>query len=312
MSFTHLHVHSQYSILDGASDITDLLTRVKDLGMEAIALTDHGNMFGVKEFHAEAKKKGVKPIIGCELYVAENTRFEKTGREDRSGYRLIVLAKNKTGYNNLSKMVSIAWLEGFYYKPRIDKELLFKYHEGLIVCSACLGGEIPQTIMHAGKEEAEKKILQYKSVFGDDYYLELQRHKSGDPQMDADTFARQQQVNAVLIELARKHKIKLIASNDVHFIYAEDAEAHDRLICLNTGKDLDDPNRLMYTKQEYLKSPEEMLDLFQDVPEAVENTMEIAEKVEYYELNNHPIMPDFPLPEGFSDEDEYLKHLSYE
>ncbi len=312
MSFTHLHVHSQYSILDGASDIPYLLTRVKDLGMEAIALTDHGNMFGVKEFHAEAKKKGVKPIIGCELYVAENTRFEKTGREDRSGYHLIVLAKNKTGYKNLSKMVSIAWLEGFYYKPRIDKELLFKYHEGLIVCSACLGGEIPQTIMHAGKEEAEKKILQYKSVFGDDYYLELQRHKSGDPQMDADTFARQQQVNTVLIELARKHNIKLIASNDVHFIHAEDAEAHDRLICLNTGKDLDDPNRLIYTKQEYLKSPEEMLDLFQDVPEAVENTREIAEKVEYYELNNHPIMPDFPLPEGFSDEDEYLKHLSYE
>jgi DNA polymerase III subunit alpha len=311
-SYSHIHVHSQYSILDGASDIPTLLARVKELGMDSIALTDHGNMFGAKEFHSEAKKKGVKPIIGCEIYVAENNRFEKTGKEDRSGYHLILLAKNKTGYQNLSRMVSMAWLEGFYYKPRIDKELLFKYHEGIIVSSACLGGEVPQTILNFGKEEAEKKILQYKAVFGEDYYLELQRHISGDPQMDADTFAKQQEVNAVLIELARKHNIKLIASNDVHFIHAEDAEAHDRLICLNTGKDLDDPNRLHYTKQEYLKSPEEMLELFSDIPEAIENTKEIADKVEVYELNNDPIMPDFPLPENFTDEDDYLKHLTYE
>jgi DNA polymerase III subunit alpha len=311
-TFTHIHVHSQYSILDGASDISELLSQVKNLGMEAIALTDHGNMFGAKEFHNEAKKKGVKAIIGCEMYVAENSRFEKTGKEDRSGYHLILLAKNKTGYMNLSKLVSFAWLEGFYYKPRIDKELLFKYHEGIIVSSACLGGEVPQTILNIGKEEAEKKILQYKSVFGEDYYLELQRHKSGNPQMDADTFAKQQEVNAILTELAKKHNIKLIASNDVHFIRAEDAEAHDRLICLNTGKDLDDPNRLMYTKQEYLKSPEEMKELFSDIPEAVENTKEIADKVEVYDLDNHPIMPDFPLPGGFTDEDEYLRHLTYE
>ena len=311
-SYTHIHVHSQYSILDGASDIPTLLSRVKELGMEAIALTDHGNMFGAKEFHSEAKKKGVKPIIGCEIYVAENNRFEKTGKEDRSGYHLILLAKNKTGYQNLAKMVSVAWLEGFYYKPRIDKELLFKYHEGIIVSSACLGGEVPQAILNLGKEEAEKKVLQYKAVFGEDYYLELQRHKSGDQQMDSDTYAKQQEVNAVLIELAHKHSIKLIASNDVHFIHSEDAEAHDRLICLNTGKDIDDPNRLHYTKQEYLKSPEEMLELFSDVPEAIENTKEIADKVEVYELNNDPIMPDFPLPKGFTDEDEYLKHLTYE
>lgn len=311
-NFTHLHVHSQYSILDGACDISDLLTQVKNLEMDSIALTDHGNMFGIKEFHAEAKKKRVKPIIGCEIYVSENSRFEKTGKEDRSGYHLILLAKNKTGYYNLSKMISLAWLEGFYYKPRIDKELLFKYHEGLIVSSACLGGEIPQTIMNSGKEEAEKKILQYKEVFGEDYYLEIQRHKSGDPKMDADTFAKQQEVNAVLIELARKNSIKLIATNDVHFIHAEDAEAHDRLICLNTGKDIDDPNRLRYTQQEYLKSPEEMLELFSDIPEAIENTKEIAEKIEVYELDNNPIMPDFPLPAGFTDEDEYLKHLTYE
>lgn len=310
-SFTHFHVHSQYSILDGASDISLLIAQVKNLGMEGIALTDHGNMFGAKEFHAEARKKGIKPILGCEMYVAENSRLEKTGKEDRSGYHLIVLAKNKTGYKNLSKLVSLAWLEGFYYKPRIDKELLFQYHEGLIVSSACLGGEIPQTILNFGTEEAEKKVLQYKAVFGEDYYLELQRHKSGDPQMDADTFAKQEIVNASLIEIAHKHKIKLIASNDVHFIHAHDAEAHDRLICLNTGKDIDDPNRLKYTQQEYLKSPEEMHELFSDIPEAIENTREILQKIESYDLNSPPLMPDFPIPDECLDEDEYLRFLTY-
>jgi DNA polymerase III subunit alpha len=311
-SFTHIHVHSQYSILDGASDISRLITQVKNLDMEGIALTDHGNMFGIKEFHAEARRKGIKPIIGCEMYVAENSRFEKTGKEDRSGYHLILLAKNKTGYKNLSKLVSLAWLEGFYYKPRIDKELLFQHHEGLLVSSACLGGEIPQTILNYGTEEAEKRVLQYKAVFGDDYYLELQRHKSGDPQMDADTFAKQELVNAALIEIAHKQNIKLIASNDVHFIHAQDAEAHDRLICLNTGKDIDDPNRLKYTQQEYLKSPEEMYELFSDIPEAVENTREILEKVESYDLNSPPVMPDFPIPDECADEDEYLRFLTYE
>ncbi len=311
-NFAHLHVHSQYSLLDGASDISNLISQVKKLGMTAIALTDHGNMFGTMEFHSEATNNGIKPIIGCEVYVAENSRHEKTGKEDRSGYHLILLAKNKTGYKNLSKIVSLGWLEGFYYKPRIDKELLFSHHEGIIVCSACLGGEVPQAIMHLGKEEAEKKILKFKAVFGEDYYLELQRHKSGNAKMDADTFAKQQEVNTVLIELARKHNIKLIASNDVHFVNAEDAEAHDRLICLNTGKDLDDPNRLMYTKQEYLKSPEEMLELFSDIPEALENTQEIADKVEKFSIKHEPIMPDFPLPDGFENEDDYLRHLTYE
>ena len=311
-NFTHLHVHTQYSILDGASNIKDLIAKVKKEGMVALAITDHGNMFGVKEFYNEAKAQKIKPIIGCEVYVAEKSRFEKTGKEDRSGYHLILLAKNHEGYKNLMKMVSRSYTEGFYYKPRIDKELLWEHREGIIVCSACLGGEVPQAIMNEENEKAEKIVLEFKEYFGDDYYLELQKHPSGDPAIDRDVLENQKKVNSHLLKLAEKHDIKLIASNDVHFINELDAGAHDRLICLNTGKDLDDPDRMRYTRQEYLKSTDEMYALFSDVPGAIKNTMEIAEKVELYDLNNLPIMPDFPIPDGFAGEDEYLHHLTFE
>ena len=310
--FAHLHVHTQYSILDGASSIPELIKKVKATGMKAIAITDHGNMFGVKEFHNEAKKQGIKPIIGCEVYVAGNSRFKKDEKEDRAGYHLILLAKNMKGYQNLVKMVSLAWIEGFYYKPRIDKELLRKYSEGIIASSACLGGELPTVIRNQKSEKAEEVVKEFVDIFGDDYYLELMRHETGDPEIDKDTFSRQVIVNKGLIKLSEKFSIKLIATNDVHFINAEDAEAHDRLICLNTGKDLDDPDRLRYTKQEFLKTPQEMSEIFSDIPEAIENTIKVVEKIEDYELNHKPVMPDFSIPEGFNDEDDYLHHLSFE
>jgi len=310
--FTHIHVHSQYSILDGAADLPGLVAKTKELGMESIALTDHGNMFGIKLFHKLAKKEGIKPILGCEVYVAKNHRTAKDSKEDRIRHHLVLLAKNKTGYHNLVRMVSYGWTEGFYYKPRIDKELLKKYSEGVICSTACLGGEIPVVARNEGVEATVKLALEYKEIFGDDFYLELQRHKTGDPQRDADIYDRQVIVNDVLVEVAKQTGIKLIASNDVHFINAEDAEAHDRLICLNTGKDLDDPNRMRYTMQEYLKSPEEMWDLFSDLPEALESSEEIAQKIEAYDLDVDPIMPDFPMPEGFTDEGVYLRHITYE
>ncbi len=311
-NFTHLHVHTQYSILDGASNIRELITKAREYGMTALAITDHGNMFGVKEFYNEAKLQNIKPIIGCEVYVADNSRFEKTGREDRSGHHLIILAKNMRGYKNLVKLVSRSYTEGFYYKPRIDKELLWEHREGIIVCSACLGGEVPRALMNKGEREAEKIILEFRKYFGEDYYLELQRHPSGDPEIDRDVLDNQNKVNRLLVKLAEKNNIKIIASNDVHFINDRDAGAHDRLICLNTGKDLADTDRLKYTGQEYLKSIDEMHTLFSDFPGAIENTMEIAAKIEPYELNHIPIMPDFPIPEGFSNEDDYLEYLTFE
>ncbi len=310
--FTHLHVHTQYSILDGASNVSDLIAKARGDGMEAVAITDHGNMFGAKAFYNEAINQGIKPIIGCEMYMAEGSRFDKSGQKDRSGYHLVVLAKNYTGYKNLIKLVSYAWTEGFYYTARIDKELLRKYSEGLIVSSACIGGEVPKAALRHGKRQAEEVMLEYKEIFGDDFYLELQRHPSGDPAKDREVYDQEQQANAILLELAREHRVKVIASNDVHFINAEDAEAHDRLICLNTGKDLDDPNRMSYTKQEYFKTTDEMSELFSDIPEAIENTGEIADKVEQYELDSEPLMPDFPLPEGFDNEDDYLRHVTYQ
>jgi DNA polymerase-3 subunit alpha len=289
-----------------------MLDKAREDNMKAVAITDHGNLFGAKEFHSEAKSKGVKPIIGCEVYYAKRSRFDNTEKEDRSGYHMILLAKNKTGYRNLIKLVSLAYIEGHYYKPRIDRELLEKYHEGLIVSTACLGGEIPSLILNGQYEKAEEVIKDFLEIFGDDFYLELQRHFTGNSVFDNDTYAKQQIVNEKLISFARKYSIKLIATNDVHFINQEDAEAHDRLICLNTQSELDDPNRLRYTKQEWFKTQAEMNEIFSDIPEALENTLEIAEKTETYDLNRDPIMPDFPLPEGFDDPDEYLKHLTYE
>ena len=295
--FVHLHVHTQYSILDGAAAIKPLIKRAKTLGMNAIAITDHGNMYGVKNFHDTATDAGVKPILGCEVYVVKN-RFEKD-KDEKAGDHLILLAKNLEGYHNLCKMVSYSFTEGFYYKPRIDKQLIEQYHEGLICCSACLGGEVPQAIMHNDIEEAERVVQWFKNIFGEDYYLELQLHPSGDPQKDADVYENQLRVNKVILELAAKYGVKYICSNDVHFILAEDAVAHDHLICLNTGRDLDDPNRMRYTFQEYLKSPEEMAALFPDHPEALATTLEIADKCEDYKLTHAPLMPNFPPPEDF-------------
>jgi DNA polymerase-3 subunit alpha len=311
MEFTHLHVHTQYSILDGASSIPALMKKAKEDGMRAIAITDHGNLFGVKEFWNEAKSHGLKPIIGCEIYLARRSRFDTNTKEDRGGYHVILLAKNRTGYMNLVKLVSLGYLEGHYYKPRIDKKLLREHGEGLIAATACLGGDIPSKILNNDEKGLQEALDFYTEAFGEDFYLELQRHPTGDPVFDHDTLAKQKIVNERLMELASERGIKLIATNDVHFVNKDDAEAHDRLICLNTGKDLDDPARMRYTKQEWFKTTEEMADLFSDFPQALTNTLEIVDKVESFDLNHDPIMPDFPIPEEFADADEYLRHLTY-
>ena len=348
--FVHLHVHSQYSLLDGQASIDALIEKAQGDGMPGMALTDHGSMFGIKEFYNKvqkknskhlsiikdcenelrklndkdhptpeetdrmqklsekihAKKKEVfKPILGCECYCARNGRFNKTAKEDLGGWHLIVLAKNLKGYKNLIKMVSLSWTEGFYRNPRIDKELLEKYHEGLIICSACLGGEIPQLIMRDRKEEAEASVLWFKNLFGDDYYLELQRHETHAPNADQSTYPKQVEVNKVLVELARKHGIKIIATNDVHFVNEDDAEAHDRLICLSTGKDLDDPARMRYSKQEWMKSTAEMNSIFADVPEALSNTLEVLDKVELYSIDSPALMPFFEIDPSFGTEEAY-------
>ena len=310
-AFAHLHVHTQYSILDGASSIPLLIDKVKSLGMEAVAITDHGNMFGVKEFHNTAVKKGIKPIIGCEIYVAKRSIADVTGKEDRSGDHLILLAKNLKGYKNLIKLISLAWIKGFYYKPRIDKELLAQYSEGLIASSACLAGEIPDEILNGTTEGAEAALRSYLDIFGKDFYLEIQRHETYDPEADMKVFPLQQRAIEEIKKLSARYDVKIIATNDVHFINAEDAEAHDRLICINTAKDIDDPDRLRYSKQEYLKSEEEMRKIFSDIPEAIDNVAEIIAKVEKYKLDHDPIMPDFDLPEGYKDKDEYLRYLTY-
>ncbi len=310
--FSHLHVHTQYSILDGASSIPSLIEKVKSLGMEAIAITDHGNMFGVKEFHSTATKKGIKPIIGCEIYVAKRSIGEINVKEDRSGDHLILLAKNLEGYKNLIKLISIAWIKGFYYKPRIDKELLKKYHQGLIASSACLAGEIQDEILQGNMAGAETALKSYLDIFGEDFYLEIQRHETYDPDADRSAFPLQQKVIEVFKKLSAKFNVKIIATNDVHFINAEDAEAHDRLICINTAKDIDDPNRLRYSKQEYLKSEEEMRAIFTDIPEAIDNVAALVAKVGKYKLDHDPIMPEFELPADYNDKDAYLRFLTYQ
>jgi len=310
--FSHLHVHTQYSILDGASNIPKLIEKVKSLGMEALAITDHGNMFGVKEFHNIATKKGVKPIIGCEIYVARRSMADITGKEDRSGDHLILLAKNLKGYKNLIKLVSTAWIKGFYYKPRIDKELLSKYSEGLIASSACLAGEIQDEILNGTMAGAEAALQSYINIFGEDFYLEVMRHETTDPEADRSAFPLQQKVIEALKKLSVKYNVKIIATNDVHFINAEDAEAHDRLICINTAKDIDDPNRLRYSKQEYIKTEEQMREIFSDIPESIDNVALLVAKIEKYKLDHDPIMPEFDLPEGYTDKDAYLRFLTYQ
>ncbi len=311
-AFVHLHVHSQYSILDGAATTSQIAKKAKEDGMPAVALTDHGGMFGAKEFHVSCKKNGVKPIIGVEAYLARRGHLRKDDKVDSSGYHLILLAKNYTGYQNLLKLTSIAHIDGMYYKPRIDKKLLEKYKEGIIVSSGCLGGEVAQHIMAGNFDKAKETILWFKSVFGDDYYLEIMRHKNEDPRLKIDVWENQVKVNKVIRELAKEMDIKVIATNDVHFINEEDAEAHDVLVCLSTGRDYDDPTRMRYTKQEWFKTKQEMNEIFADFPEALSNTLEIANKVEEFELDSKPIMPDFPLPEGFDSEANYLRYLTIE
>ncbi len=323
--FVHLHVHTYYSILDGQSSIKRLVDKAIGNGMRGMAITDHGDMFGIKEFHDYVgginkgrKKEGKEPFIpifGCEMYVSRyGSKLLKDDKRHQSGYHLIVLAKNYKGYKNLIKLVSNSWVDGFYMRPRTDREDLEKYHEGLIVCSACIAGEVPKKILDGDIAGAREAIEWYHRVFGDDYYLELQRHEVKDPTLRAnrETFPLQQKANKVLIELAHEYGIKLICSNDAHFVDQENAEAHDHLLCLSTGKDLDDPTRMLYSKQEWFKTREEMNDVFSDVPEALSNTCEILDKIEIYSIDHDPIMPFFPIPEDFGTEEEWRQKFSEE
>ena len=321
--FIHLHVHTYYSILDGQSKIKNLVDKAIGNGMKGLAVTDHGDMFGIKEFHdycigvnKKRKEKGeepFKPIFGCEMYVARNCAKEvHEGKENMGGYHLIVLAKNYQGYKNLIKLVSNSWVDGYYMRPRTDRADLERYHEGLIVCSACIAGEVPAKILKGDMAGAREAVEWYHNLFGDDYYLELQRHEVKNPTQRAnrETFPLQQQANKVLIELAHEYGIKLICTNDVHFVDEENAEAHDHLLCLSTGKDLDDPTRMLYSKQEWFKTREEMNEIFSDVPEALSNTLEILDKVEIYSLDHDPIMPFFPIPESFGTEEQWRQKFS--
>ncbi len=323
-NFTHLHVHTQYSLLDGQASIPRLVDKAIKDGMRGMAITDHGNMMGVKEFFnyvnkknkelKEAGKEPFKPIFGCEMYVAERTLYDRDKDLDKRRYHLIVLAKNEKGYHNLIKLVSKSWVDGFYTRPRTDHNELEKHHEGLIICSACIAGEVPRRILQGDIKGAEEIITWYKNIFGDDYYLEIQRHEVKDPNQRAnrETYPLQQEANKVILELAKKHGIKVVCTNDVHFVDEENAEAHDRLICLGTNKDFNDPNRMLYSKQEWFKTQAEMNDIFSDIPEALANTMEVLDKVETYSIDHRPIMPNFAIPKDFGTEDEYRQRFSDE
>ena len=321
--FVHLHVHTYYSILDGQSSVQKLVDKAVADGMKGMAITDHGNMFGIKEFYNYCKKvngklkaegkEPFKPIFGCEMYVARRTKNDKEKEKgDMGGYHLIVLAKNYNGYKNLIKLVSRAWVDGYYMRPRTDRADLEKYHEDLIVCSACIAGEVPAKILKGDMEGAREAIEWYHRVFGDDYYLELQRHRVTNPHQRAnrETYPLQVRANKALMELAEEYGIKTVCTNDAHFVDEENAEAHDHLLCLSTGKDLDDPNRMLYSKQEWFKTREEMNAVFSDVPEALSNTLEILDKVETYSIDHAPIMPFFPIPEEFGTEEDVRRKYS--
>ena len=323
--FVHLHVHTYYSILDGQSSVQKLVDKAIADGMRGMAITDHGNMFGVKELYnycnkvngklKEQGKEPFKPIFGCEMYVAHHRKEDKVKENgDMGGYHLIVLAKNYHGYKNLIKLVSRAWVDGYYMRPRTDREDLERYHEDLIVCSACIAGEVPKKILNGDIAGAREAIEWYQRVFGDDYYLELQRHEVTDPSIRAnrDTFPLQQKANHVLIELAHEYGIKLVCTNDAHFVDQDNAEAHDHLLCLATGKDLDDPNRMLYSKQEWFKTKAEMNAVFSDIPEALSNTLEILDKVETYSIDHAPIMPFFPIPAEFGTEEDTRRKYTEE
>ena len=324
--FVHLHVHTQYSILDGQSKIPHLVDKAIKDGMKGMAVTDHGVMFGIKELtdycakvNKDRKKEGLepfKPIIGCEMYVARRRKEDREkDKGDMSGYHLIVLAKNYNGYKNLIQLVSNAWVDGYYMRPRTDRADLEKYHEDLIVCSACIAGEVPSKILHGDIEGAREACEWYHNLFGDDYYLELQRHEVKEPLpflANREAFQLQQKANKVLIEMAREYGIKLVCTNDCHFEDKETAEAHDHLLCIATGKDLDDPNRMRYSKQEWFKTRQEMNDVFSDIPEALSNTLEVLDKVEIYSIDHGPIMPFFPIPESFGTEEQLRQKVSEE
>lgn len=341
--FVHLHVHTQYSLLDGQASVSALIDKALDDGMAGIAITDHGNMFGIKEVYnyvnggcmkgykkklEKAQEKGdektiekftnrinrikskdFKLIIGCEMYVANGSLHDRTDKRD-IGRHLIVLAKNHTGYKNLIKLVSKAWTEGFYTHPRTDKSEIAAHREGLIIASACLGGEIPKLLREGKKNEAIESVKWWKETFGDDYYIELQRHKTNVPGGNTEVYEIQQSVNVDLIEIAKSLDIKMIATNDVHFVNDSDAEAHDRLICVSTNSNLTDPSRMRYTKQEWMKTQEEMNEIFADIPESLENTLEILGKVENYSIDHGPIMPFFDIPEEFGTEEEYRSRIT--
>lgn len=349
--FVHLHVHSQYSLLDGQASIEALVDKAVADGQPALALTDHGNMYGIKEFFnytnkknkkakegvkeaeaqldraresgdaeavetaerelAKAKSKFIKPIFGCEVYVAKKDLRDTTDKDDR-GRHLILLAKNETGYHNLIKIVSQAWTEGHHYNPRTDKDAIARHKEGLIVCSACLGGEIPRFLTAGNYYEAEKAVKWWKDLMGDDYYIELQRHPADKPNANHETYQLQKRIEPQLIELAKKYDIKIIATNDVHFVNRDDAEAHDRLICLFTNKFVADDSRMLYSKQEWMKTTSEMRELFADIPEALETTLEIADKIETYTIDHAPIMPTFEIPASFGTEEELRRRVTHQ
>ena len=321
--FVHLHVHTQYSILDGQAAVPKLVDKAIKNGMKGMAITDHGNMFGIKEFfnycnkvnEGKPEEEQFKPIFGCEVYCARRSlRLKENNGIDKSGWHLILLAKNEVGYHNLIKIVSEAWVDGYYHRPRTDHESLKRHHEGIIASFACLAGEIPRYISKGQIDEAEKSLLWYKDVFGEDFYIELMRHEVKDPNQRAnrETFLAQKAVEPTLISLARKHGVKIICTNDSHFVDEDNAEAHDRLLCLSTGRDLDDPKRMLYSKQEWFKTREEMNEVFADMPEALANTMEILGKVERYSIDHAPIMPFFAIPEEFGTEEEWRKRFTDE
>ncbi len=300
--FVHLHVHSEYSLLDGMSRIKDLPVRAKELGMKAIALTDHGVMYGAVDFYKECKKNDIKPIIGCEVYVAPRSRFEKEAGRDSGYNHLILLAKNKEGYQNLSKLVSLSFVEGFYYKPRIDLEILEKYSKGLICLSACLAGSLSQALIQDDMQKAEEIALWHKRVFKDDYYIEIQHNG----------LRQQIMINQKLIQLARKLDIPLVATNDAHYLKKEDSYFHEVLLCIQTGKRMSDEDRMRFETQEfYIKSPEEMADYFSEFPDAIENTVKIAEKCNYDFEFGVTKLPNYDVPEEYATHLDYFKDLCY-
>ena len=308
--FTHLHVHSGYSIQNVTTSMNLAIDKAIADGMEAIALTDHGNLFGIVPFYKECRRKGIKPILGMEAYVARRTRHDKELPIDRGGEHLILLAKNRQGYQNLMKLSFIAYVEGYYYRPRVDKGLLEKYREGLIALSGCLGGEICQKIMADDLEGAEAAARWYKEVFGEDYYLEVERHPAAAAKERAEVYDNQVKCNAEILRIGQKLGIRVVATNDVHFLNEEDAEAQDMLICLNTRRDIDDPNRMRYTRQEWLKTDAEMRALFCDIPEAIETTAEIAAKVEEYELTDGDVLSHMPV--SYANGEVQLEQLARE